>query len=155
MKRGQLLLALLAALAVGAVAWLAGGSGGGDKKAARGGGDEAKTPANAVVVSFAYSPEKEKLLLPLIKEFNAKGETVSGRPVVVNGSNVASGEAESRIASGSLKSVAWSPAGSLWGRLVNYEADQPLAPDENPSLVRTPLVIAMWEPMARSLGWPK
>ena len=57
-------------------------------------------PRHAIVVSFAYSPEKEKLLLPLIKEFNAKGETVWGarrrqRP------NVASGEAESRIASGS------------------------------------------------------
>jgi Ca-activated chloride channel homolog len=156
MKRGQLLLALLAALAVGAVAWAAGGSGGGDKNANGPSGEpDAKTPANAIVVSFAYSPEKEKLLAPLIKEFNAKGETVSGRPVVVKGSNVASGEAESRIASGSLKPVAWSPAGSLWGRLVNYEADQPLAPDENPSLVRTPLVIAMWEPMARALGWPK
>src|SRR3954447_5408021 len=155
MKRGQRLLALLAALAVGAVAWLAGGSGGGDKKAARGGGDEAQTPANAVVVSFAYSPEKEKLLAPLIKEFNANGETANGRPVVVKGQNVASGEAESRIASGSLKPVAWSPASSLWGRLVNFEADRALAPEENPSLVRTPLVIAMWEPMARALGWPR
>jgi Ca-activated chloride channel family protein len=155
MTRGQLLLALLAALAVGAVAWLAGGSGGGDKNGGNGGGDEARTPANAVVVSFAYSPEKEKLLAPLIKEFNAKGATVSGRPVVVKGENVASGEAESRIASGRLKPVAWSPASSLWGRLVNFEADRALTPEESPSLVRTPLVIAMWEPMARALGWPR
>jgi Ca-activated chloride channel family protein len=156
MTRGQLLLALLAALAVGAVAWAAGGSGGGDKNAGGPSGEpDAKTPANAVVVSFAYSPEKEKLLLPLIKEFNAKGETVSGRPVVVKGANVSSGDAETRIAAGRYKPVAWSPAGSLWGRLVNYEADQPYAPDENPSIVRTPLVIAMWEPMARALGWPK
>jgi Ca-activated chloride channel homolog len=156
MKRGQLILALLAAIAVGAVALAAGGSGGGDKKGNGPSGEpDAKTPANAIVVSFAYSPEKEKLLTPLIKEFNAKGETVSGRPVVIKGANVASGEAESRIAGGSLKPVAWSPAGSLWGRLVNFEADRALAPDENPSLVRTPLVIAMWEPMARALGWPK
>ena len=27
-------------------------------------------------------------------------------------------------------------------------------PDENPSIVRTPLVIAMWEPMAKALGYP-
>jgi Ca-activated chloride channel family protein len=155
MTRGQLLLALLAALAVGAVAWAAGGSGGGDKKTASSGEPDSKTPANAVVVSFAYSPEKEKLLLPLIKEFNAKGETVSGRPVVIKGANVSSGDAETKIAAGRYKPVAWSPAGSMWGRLLNYEADQPLAPDENPSIVRTPLVIAMWEPMARALGWPK
>jgi Ca-activated chloride channel family protein len=156
MTRGQLILALLAAIAVGAVAWAAGGSGGGDKNSGGSSGEpDAKTPANAIVVSFAYSPEKEKLLAPLIKEFNAKGETVSGRPVVIKGSNVASGEAESRIASGSLKPVAWSPASSLWGRLVNFEADRALAPEESPSLVRTPLVIAMWEPMARALGWPR
>jgi Ca-activated chloride channel homolog len=28
-------------------------------------------------------------------------------------------------------------------------------PDENPSIVRTPLVIAMWEPMAEALGYPR
>ena len=27
--------------------------------------------------------------------------------------------------------------------------------DDNPSIVRTPLVIAMWEPFARALGWPR
>ena len=27
--------------------------------------------------------------------------------------------------------------------------------DDNPSIVRTPLVIAMWEPLARALGWPR
>ena len=47
--------------------------GGGDKKSGGPSGEpDSKTPANAIVVSFAYSPEKEKLLAPLIKEFNAK-----------------------------------------------------------------------------------
>jgi Ca-activated chloride channel family protein len=39
--------------------------------------------------------------------------------------------------------------------LLNFETDQPLVADENPSIFRTPLVIAMWEPMARALGYPK
>jgi Ca-activated chloride channel family protein len=156
MKRGQLLLALFAAAAVGLVAWLAGGSGGGDD----GGGSksstsQAKAPGNAIVVSFAYSPEKEKLLLPLVKEFNAQQTKVGGRPVFVRAQNVSSGDAESRIARGTFKPVAWSPSSSLWGRLLNFEADASLTPEESPSLVRTPLVIAMWEPMARALGWPK
>src|ERR671912_1746570 len=43
----------------------------------------------------------------------------------------------------------------MWGRLLNFEADQPYVADENPSIVRTPLVIAMWEPMAEALGYPK
>jgi Ca-activated chloride channel homolog len=154
MKRGQLLLAVMAALAVGAVAWFAGGPGTKDEpdpKPAAG----AKAPANAVRVSFAYSPEKEKLLLPLIAAFNKKGEEVGGQPVFVEGINASSGDAETRIARGQFKPVAWSPASSLWGRLLNFEADRPSTADEAPSIVRTPLVIAMWEPMARALGYPR
>src|SRR5215210_926377 len=155
MKRGQLLLALLAALAVGAVAWFAGGSEGEDQKPSSKSGGGAPVAADAIKVSFAYSPEKEKLLVPLIKAFNRKGEEVDGRTVVVEGINASSGDAETRIAKGTFKPVAWSPASSLWGRLLNFEADQPLTPEEAPSIVRTPLVIAMWEPMARALGYPK
>ena len=147
MKRGQLLLAILAALAVGVVAWVAGGPGKKDEPKTK---PVASAPKNAVRVSFAYSPEKEKLLLPLIDGFNR-----SQRKVFVEGVNAASGDAESRIAKGTFKPVAWSPASSLWGRLLNFEADQPYTPEEAPSIVRTPLVIAMWEPMARALGWPK
>src|SRR6266545_350751 len=153
MKRGQLLLALLAACAVGAVAWLAGGGGGGDEGSS--GTPAGRTPANAVVVSFAYSPEKERLLAPLVREFNAQRTQVGGRPVAVRAQSVASGDAELRIAKGRLEPVAWSPASSLWGRQLNFDADRSLAPEDNPSLVRTPLVIAIWEPMARALGWPR
>ena len=153
MKRSQLLILILAVIAVGGVALLSAGGGGDDS------GDGAETgpaaPEGAVRVPFAYSPEKEKLLVPLIKRFNAERVAVGGRPVFVEGSVVSSGEAEADIAAGDLQPVAWSPASSLWGRLLNFEADQELAPDENPSIVRTPLVIAMWEPFARALGWPK
>lgn len=123
------------------------------------GGDEGReapksAPSGSVEVSFAYSPEKEDLLAPLVDEFNASETEVGGRPVFVRPEVVASGEAEQKIAAGRLKSVVWSPASSLWGRLLNYEADRQLAPDDAPSIVRTPLVIAMWKPMARALGWP-
>ena len=72
----------------------------------------------------------------------------------VEGKSESSGVTEQRIAQGRDQPVAWSPASSLWGRLLNFEADNPLVPDENPSIVRTPLVIAMWEPMAKALGYP-
>ena len=153
MKRGQLLLAVVAALAVGAVAWFASGRGATDDEPES--KPAASAPANAVKVSFAYSPEKEKLLLPLIKAFNEEREEVGGRPVFVEGINASSGDAETRIARGQFKPVAWSPASSLWGRLLNFEADREYTADEAPSIVRTPLVIAVWEPMARALGYPK
>jgi Ca-activated chloride channel family protein len=156
MKRGQLLLALLAALAVGAVAWFAGGSGDKEEQSSSSKTDKgAPVAANAVKVSFAYSPEKEKLLVPLIKAFNRERTEVDGRTVVVQGINASSGDAQSRIAKGTFKPVAWSPASSLWGRLLNFEADRPFTAAEAPSIVRTPLVIAMWEPMARALGYPR
>jgi len=149
-KRSQIAIAVVAAVAVAAVAVVA--SGGGD---GGGGGGSDKAPKNALRISFAYSPEKEKLLVPLIKRFNGEHKAVDGQAVFVQGENVASGDAESKIARDRLEPVAWSPSSSLWGRLLDYEADRPLAPRENPSIVRTPLVIAMWEPFARALGWPR
>jgi Ca-activated chloride channel family protein len=152
-KRGQLLILAVAAAAVAAIALL--GSGGGDKGGGAKSQSAAKAPAGAIRVPFAYSPEKEVLLKPLIERFNASNPQANGKGVFVEPSIVSSGDAETRIARGNLKPVAWSPASSLWGRLLNFEADAPLAPDENPSIVRTPLVIAMWEPMAQALGYPR
>jgi Ca-activated chloride channel homolog len=68
---------------------------------------------------------------------------------------VNSGDAESELVGGELHPVVWSPASSLWGRLLNYGVSQSWVPPENPSIVRTPLVIAMWESLARQLGWPQ
>jgi Ca-activated chloride channel family protein len=156
MKRGQLLILGLAVAAIALMAVVAGGGGGGGK----GGGGSAtgpaqKAPSGALAIDFAYSPEKDALLAPLIKAFNASGAQVDGKAVFVRGESVASGDSEAAIAKGRSRPVAWSPASSLWGRLLNFESDQPYVGADNPSLVRTPLVIAMWEPMARALGWPR
>lgn len=159
MKRSQFVLLGIAVVAIALIAVL--GSGGGGDDSANDGGDlgsataPATAPAGAITVSFAYSPEKEKLLVPLVDRFNAAGEEVDGKRVFVQAQNVSSGDAQAKIAAGRLKLTAWSPASSLWGGLLNFEADQPYVADENPSIVRTPLVIAMWEPMARALGYPK
>jgi Ca-activated chloride channel family protein len=153
MKTSQLLLAVVAIAAVALVAALSAGDG--DGGGSSGGGSGPVAPQGSIRVSFAYSPEKEKLLKPLIRRFNSQRAKVNGKPVFVEGEVVSSGEAESKLAAGTLELTAWSPASSLWGRLLNFEADRRLAADENPSIVRTPLVIAMWEPFARALGWPR
>jgi Ca-activated chloride channel family protein len=151
-KPGQVLIAL-GALGAVIVALLVSGGGGDDKK---GGGTSApKAPKGSLKISFPYSPEKEKLLVPLVKKFNAKGLKVGGKSVFVEAVVASSGDVEAKIAAGKYEPVAWSPSSSLWGRLLNYEADKPLAPDDAPSIVRTPLVFAMWEPMAKALGYPQ
>jgi Ca-activated chloride channel homolog len=155
MNRGQILLAAIAVLAVGAVALLAGGGGGGDDDDSGGGSGGTRPSGDALRISFVYSPEKEPLIKPLVEEFNREKRESGGRPVFVDARILASGDAETQIARERLQPVAWSPASSLWGRLVNFEADRPFAPDESPSIVRTPLVIAMWEQMARALDYPR
>ncbi len=153
MKKSQLVILAVAVVAVVAALVLQRGDGDGD-----GDGDgagEPKAPKGAVAVHFVYSPEKERLLKPLIRRFNETVPEVAGRQVFVEGEVISSGEAEAKIADERLEPVAWSPASSLWGRLLNFDADRRYVPDENPSIVRTPLVIAMWEPMAKALGYPQ
>jgi Ca-activated chloride channel family protein len=152
-KPGQLLIALGAVIAV-VVALVVSGGGGDDKPSSKGAAAP-KAPKGALRITFPYSPEKEKLLVPLVKEFNAKGVEVGGKPVFVEAVSASSGDVEAKIAAGRYEPIAWSPSSSLWGRLLNFEADKPLAADDAPSIVRTPLVFAMWEPMAKALGYPQ
>jgi Ca-activated chloride channel homolog len=154
MRGGRFVVIIIAVAAVAVAAVVALSSGGGSDKNSNGGGGT-KPASNAVRVSFVYSPEKDALITPLIRKFNSEGHESDGRPVFIDGKVVASGEAETKIAQGKLKPVAWSPASSLWGRLLNFQTDASYVAPDNPSIVRTPLVIAMWEPLARALGWPK
>ena len=157
MKRSQVTIALIAVFAIVVVYIVTSGGGGDDGGGGGngGGGNGGKAPAGAIRVPFAYSPEKEVLHKPLIQRFNESEKKVGDRQVFIEGSVVASGDAERKIAEGRLETVAWSPASSLWGRLLNFEADAQYVADDNPSIVRTPLVIAMWEPMAQALGYPR
>jgi Ca-activated chloride channel homolog len=157
MRGGRFVVIVVAVAAIAVAAVVALSSGGGSDKGGGGGnGDNGqKAAANAIHVSFVYSPEKEALIAPLVRSFNSGDHESGGKPVFVDAKVMASGDAEQKIAKGKLKPVAWSPASSLWGRLLNFQTDSDYVAQDNPSLVRTPLLIAMWEPLARALGYPK
>ena len=112
-------------------------------------------PANALEITMAYSSEKEPFIKPLAAQFNAAKHTLPGsnRPIYVTATVVDSGVARSQIADGSLKPTVWSPSSSLWKPVLNFEADRELAGESDPIFL-TPVVIAMWKPMAEALGWP-
>ncbi len=112
-------------------------------------------PANALEITMAYSSEKKPFIEPLAAQFNAAKHTLPGdkRPIYVTTSIVDSGAARSQIANGTLKPTVWSPSSSLWKPVLNFEADKELAGDSDPIFL-TPVVIAMWKPMAEALGWP-
>jgi Ca-activated chloride channel homolog len=164
--RGRMPIIALAAVAIliAVVARGGGGSGSGtsgsrsgaDATTSTAGSSAATAPAGPLVrVSFAYSPEKDALIKPLVARYNDEHHRSGGATVQIDGRVANSGDALDGIAAGRMQPDLWSPASSLWGQLLNYSADKLYAPRASPSLVRTPLVIAMWQPMARALGWPR
>jgi Ca-activated chloride channel family protein len=154
MKSRLIVLGVAVIVVIAAIVATSGGGGDGD--GGGGGGGEVKTaPSGALRIDIVYSPEKEKLLLPLIAKFNGEKHEIDGKQLFVTGKNVSSGDAKTQIVKGQLKPTIWSPSSSFWGRLANLQTDSGIVADENPSIVRTPLVIAMWKPMAEALGWPK
>lgn len=118
-------------------------------------GSSTSVPANAIKVTLAYSPEKEGWLKDRFAAFEATHPTVNGRPIVVEGSNVSSGDARTKIKQGTLKPTVWSPSSSVWLQVLKQETGDQSVSLSNRPLVLTPVVISMWRPMAEALGWPK
>ncbi|ABY34497.1 MAG TPA: VWA domain-containing protein [Chloroflexus aurantiacus] len=110
--------------------------------------------ANAVTITIAYSPEKEKWLTEQIARFNEQRVIVNDRRVVVEGINKSSGAARTEIKNGTLQVTVWSPSASTWLEVLKQETGNQNVAISNKPLVLTPVVIAMWKPMAEAMGWP-
>ena len=123
-----------------------------------------RLPEGCTTVSIVASSEKAALLGTLAERYNASSPQVDGTCMWMSVSTKASGAAATALARGWDEKVdgprpdVWSPASSSWAVLVDQgstDLDRPSPmPKERPSLVQTPLVIAMPLPMAQALGWP-
>ncbi|MEA2411093.1 MAG: Ca-activated chloride channel [Thermoleophilaceae bacterium] len=151
--RSRLIILGIAVVVV--IAAIVATSGGGGGSGGSGGGKVTSAPKGALKIDLVYSPEKEKLLVPLMQKFNGEKHVVDGKQLFVEGRIVSSGDAQKQISNGRLQPTVWSPSSSFWGRLANLKTDTGVVANDNPSIVRTPLVIAMWKPMAQALGWPR
>jgi len=109
--------------------------------------------ATPVQLQFVYSPDATGVVADQIAAFNKSGTTVDGHPIVVTADDVASGQAEQQLEDGSLQPNLWMPASSLWTDLLNKRS-KTTGPLGGPSFVWSPQVVAIWEPLARRLGWP-
>ena len=114
----------------------------------------------SVEVSILYGSEKKSWLEEQITRFNAAGATTkAGQPIHVTGKPTGSGEAMTAILDGTEKPVVFSPASGAYVTLLDERWQtrdnhtRPIAPTGEP-LVLSPIVIAMWKPMAEALGWP-
>jgi Ca-activated chloride channel family protein len=115
-------------------------------------------PTLSLVVS--YGSEKKTWLEEQAKKFEAGGaRTKSGRPIKLDLRAAGSGEAMQSILDGQLKAHVFSPASGVYVTLLNNAwlsrggHTKPLSPTGDP-LVLSPVVVAMWKPMAAALGWP-
>lgn len=115
-----------------------------------------------VVIRIAYGSEKKVWFEEAIAAFGATNpKTPSGHPIKIEAKSFGSGEAATAILDGSFKAHVFSPASAAylailnqsWMSMPNAPHAKPLAPPGDP-LVLSPIVIAMWKPMAEALGWP-
>lgn len=113
---------------------------------------------NAVKLVFTYGSEKQKWIESVTKDFHAAGiKTLEGRPIQVQALPMGSGDCVNEVLSGKRKAHIISPASAAFLKLGTAESQtktgKPLV-GESVNLVLSPVVIAMWEPMAQALGWP-
>src|SRR6267378_529787 len=119
-----------------------------------------------VPLKVAVSNEKSALLVFLADEYEKGRPAVNGRCVDVQVFKVRSGDAEAALArgwdplsEGSPEPDVWSPAAITWVTLLEFHRQasglSTNVPPERPSIIQSPLVIAMPKPMAEALGWPE
>ena len=121
--------------------------------------------ADCVGVVVVSSQEKADLLARLAGQYNQSNPGQGGTCVDVRVNSMASGKAEQALArdwpspADGPRPVVWTPAATSWlGILTQDRLSRdmrgPLLPRNTPSLMQSPLVLAMPKPMAEALGWP-
>ncbi len=116
-------------------------------------------PGASVTISIVYGSEKQAWLEPLVQQFNdAHNKTSDGKTIVVEATAMGSIESVRGIIEGTLQPTVWSPASSVYIPVANSEWKKSHTDDlvsgTPKDLVLSPVVIAMWRPMAQALGWP-
>jgi Ca-activated chloride channel family protein len=116
-------------------------------------------PGEKISISVVYGSEKQAWLDPLVKQYNdAQNKTSGGKIIVVQATAMGSIESVRGIIDGSIQPTVWSPASSIYIPVANSEWKKSNTDDlvtgSPRDLVLSPVVIAMWRPMAQALGWP-
>jgi Ca-activated chloride channel family protein len=110
-------------------------------------------------ILVASSNEKFALMSQLARDYSSShGNSWSGCGPAVVVENVASGDAEHQLEAGWLgpgRPDVWTPAATTWVRLLENKRRGLVPNGQPPSIAASPLVVAMPDPMAKALGWPK
>ena len=120
--RGRLVVIALAAFAVAIVVAFSARAG---RRRAWGRGPRSRRGRGRAAAHLRpLDREGRRSSAPLVDGFNAAHvRSRAAGSCTSEALSVASGEAETRIAAGRLRPSVWSPASSLWGRLLNFDAN--------------------------------
>src|SRR5262249_5769044 len=116
-------------------------------------------PKDALELEFTYGSEKEKWINEVTNAYNrADHRTAGGKRIYVKAIPMGSGEAIDEVLEGRRRPHLISPASAAFIKLGDAKSQTRygrslLGPTEN--LVLSPVVIAMWKPMAEAIGWGK
>ncbi len=130
------------------------------KRAPEAAAGDAPQPAKGVTdILFTYGSEKQAWVEQVTADFNKRGaKTGSGNTIRVTTQAKGSGDCLDELIAGINKAHVTSPASSAFIKLGNAQWRAKTGKDLVPStenLVLSPVVIAMWQPMAEALGWGK
>jgi Ca-activated chloride channel family protein len=116
-----------------------------------------KPEPNTLELVFTYGSEKEAWVTAVTDEFNQRREkTASGQTIRVKPLPMGSGECVDTLLSGEIKADLTSPASGAFIKLGNAQSRVKTGKDlvgNTENLLLSPVVIAMWKPMAEALGW--
>ena len=130
------------------------GASGGSEATARG-----ESSGGEVVLVFPYGSEKKLWIEDATKTFNQmRQKTPSGKVIRVEPKAMGSGDTIDEVMSGRLQAHILSPASKAFITLGNAQSRASTGGDlvgPTQDLVLSPVVVAMWQPMAEALGWGK
>jgi Ca-activated chloride channel family protein len=112
---------------------------------------------DALELLFTYGSEKEDWIREATGRFNReRHRTAAGKVIRVEAVAQGSGELIDDLLAGARKAHLTSPASAAFVKLGNAQSRARTGKDligETRNLVLSPVVIAMWRPMAEALGW--
>lgn len=111
-------------------------------------------PRDATIVNVTVNQGAAPWLREASEAFNAaRFEDADGDPIYVELTTSEAGQAVAGMTEGAPPPHVWIPDAPVWAELLADRGAADFGADCRPT-AESPLVIAMWRPIAESLGWP-
>ena len=123
------------------------------------GSQSARASRETINVAVLASPEKQAVMTALADRFKKTKPQIEGRAVQLTVTYIESGEMLDAVLSGQEKPTAIAPASSSWLAQLNAEwkartGSEAALASQPQQLFVTPIVIGMWDNMAKAMGYP-